>query len=66
MDPETARDVVRGRDDAAPVRVAADDERLAPQLRRLELLHRREERVEVEVSDDHQEAVPIWTATNTA
>ena len=32
MDPEAARDVVRGRDDAAAVRVAADDERHAAQL----------------------------------
>jgi hypothetical protein len=35
------------------VRVAADDERLTPQLGLLELLHGREERVEVEMRHDH-------------
>src|SRR5207244_6882629 len=45
--------VVRGRDDAAAVWIAADDERLCPELRVLELLDRSEERVEVEVRDDH-------------
>ena len=54
VDPERARDVVGGRDDSAPVRVAADDERPSAQLRRLELLHRREEGVEIEVRDDHE------------
>ena len=53
VDAEAARDVVRGRDDAAPARVAADDERLRAELRVLELLDGRVERVEVEVRDDH-------------
>ena len=52
MDAEAARDVVRGRDDAAAVRVAADDERLRAQLRVLELLDGGIERVEGEVRDD--------------
>ena len=52
MDPEPPRDVVRGRDDAAPLRVAADDERLLAQLGVLELLDGRVERVEIEVRDD--------------
>ena len=41
----------------ATVRIAADDERLAPQLRALELLHRGKEGVEVEVGDDHGRSV---------
>jgi hypothetical protein len=53
VDPVPARDVVRRRDDAAPVRVAADHERPGAQLRVLKLLHGREERVQVEVRDDH-------------
>ena len=55
VDPERPRDVVRGRDDPAAVRVAPDDERLAPQRRILELLDRGEERVQVEVRDDHSD-----------
>ena len=53
MDPVPARDVVGRRDHPAPVRVAADDERLLAQLGRLQLLHGREEGVQVEVRDDH-------------
>ncbi len=53
VDPEAARRVVGRRHHPAPVRVAADDERLLAQLRRLELLHRGEERVQVEVGEDH-------------
>jgi hypothetical protein len=53
VDAVPAGDVVRGRDDAAAVRVAADDERPPAQLRRFELLDGREERVEVEMRDDH-------------
>ena len=53
MDPELPCDVVRGRDDPAAVRVAPDDERLAPQARILELLDGGEERVQVQVRDDH-------------
>jgi hypothetical protein len=56
MDAEAARDVVRGRNDATPVRVAADHERLRAELRLLELLDGRKERVEVEVGDDHRAA----------
>ena len=56
-DPVAAGNVVRGRDDAAAVGVTADDERLRAQLGPLELLDRREERVEVEVGDDHARAV---------
>jgi hypothetical protein len=53
VDPELARLVVRGRDDAASVRIAPDDERLRAQLGALELLDGGEEGVEVEVSEDH-------------
>ena len=49
---ERTRRVVRRRDDASAVRVAADDERLLTQLRILELLDRCEERVEVDVSEN--------------
>ena len=50
-DPEAPRDVVRRRDDPAALRIAADDERLRPQRRVLELLDRGEERVEVEMGE---------------
>ena len=50
-DAEPACGVVRGRDDTAAPRVAADDERLRPERRLLELLDGREERVEVEVRE---------------
>src|SRR5581483_2646916 len=53
VDAEPARDVVRGRDDAATPGVAADDERLRPQIGVLELLDGSVEGVEVEVRDDH-------------
>src|SRR4051794_15687443 len=53
VDAEFPRLVVGGRHDAAPVRGAADDERLRAQLRILELLDGGEERSEVEVGDDH-------------
>ena len=53
VDAERARDVVRGRNDAAPARVAADDQRLRAQLGVLELLDRRVERVEIQMRDDH-------------
>jgi hypothetical protein len=53
MNPEPARDVVRRGDDATPTRVAADDERLLPELGVLELLDGRIKRVEVQVRDDH-------------
>ena len=62
--PNSPRDVVRGRDDAAPLRVAADDERLPAQRRVLQLLDRGEERVEVEVRDDHRNT-PIRTPPQT-
>ena len=51
--PKPPRDVVRSRDDAAPPGVAADHERLRAELRGLELLDGRVERVEVQVRDDH-------------
>jgi hypothetical protein len=47
------------------VRVAADDERPRLQLRSLELLHGCEERVQVEVREDHV-LTAISTTTNTA
>ena len=52
VDAELPRRVVRGRHDAAAVRIAADDERLLAKLGILELLDRGEERVEVEVRED--------------
>ena len=55
MDPEAARDVVCRRHHSASMRVAADHERPLAQLGRLELLHRGEERVQVEMRDDHAE-----------
>ena len=54
VDAVPARDVVRGRDHAAALRVAADDERLSAQGGILELLDRGEEGVEIEVRDDHR------------
>ena len=54
VDPELARLVVRRRDDAAALRIPADDERLRPQLGILELFDGGEERVQVEVPDDHR------------
>jgi hypothetical protein len=65
MDPELPRLVVRRSDDAATVWIPTDDERLRAELRLLQLLHRREERVEVEMGDDHVVAMSS-TATNTA
>ena len=56
-DPEAARDVVRGRHDAAAARVAADDERPRPEGRILELLDRRKEGVEIEVREDRHGSV---------
>ena len=53
VNPEAARDVVGRSDDAAPARVAADDERLRPEVGVLELLDGRVERVEIEMRDDH-------------
>ena len=50
--PKLPGGIVRGRDHAAPVRVAADDERPLAQRRILELLDRGEERVEVEVGEN--------------
>ena len=55
-DPEPPRRVVRGRDDAAATRVAADDERPRPERRVLELLDGREERVEIEMREDRHGA----------
>ena len=58
MDSEFPRLVVRGRDDAAPVRIPADDERLRAQLGLLQLLDGGEEGVEIEVRDDHGSVPP--------
>ena len=52
VDAEPPRNVVCGGDDATAMRVAADDQRLRPQLGILQLLDRRVEGVEVEVRDD--------------
>jgi hypothetical protein len=49
---EPARRVVRRRHHPPAARVSADHEGLVAKLRVLELLDRREERVEVEVRDD--------------
>ena len=48
------RDVVRGRDHAAALRVAADDQGFSAQARILELLDGGEEGIEIEVRDDHR------------
>jgi len=53
MDPERPRDVVGGRDDPSPVRVAAHDERFPAQRRILQLLDGGEEGVQVEMGHDH-------------
>ena len=50
-DPEAPRDVVRRRDDAAALRIAADDERPGAQRRVFELLDGGEERVQVEMGE---------------
>src|SRR5581483_4961928 len=54
VDAEGAGDVVRGRNHAAAVRVAAHDQRRAAEARILELLDRGVERIQVEVRDDHR------------
>ena len=59
VDPEAASDVVRGRDDATALGIAADDERPTAQLRPLELLHGREERVQIEMGEDRHDASMI-------
>src|ERR1035437_5731059 len=51
MDAELASLVAAGADDATGMRVAADDDRLAAQLRVVALLDRREERVEIHMND---------------
>jgi uncharacterized protein with von Willebrand factor type A (vWA) domain len=53
MDSKPSRDVVRGRDDAASAGITAHDEWLRAELRVLELLDARVERVEIQVRDDH-------------
>ena len=52
-----AGDVIRGRNDAAAARIAADDERHAAELGILQLLHGCEERVQIEMGDDHLRTV---------
>src|SRR6185436_4707289 len=54
VDPVRAGGVVRGRHDAAPTRVSADHEGLVAELRMLQLLDGREERVEIQVSNDRR------------
>jgi len=56
-DAETPRHVVRRGDDPPAVRVASDDERPRPQRRILELLHCREERVEIQMGEYRHGAV---------
>ena len=53
MDTVGARNVIRGRDDTAAVRVPADHQRTGGKLGLLELLDCGEERVQIKVSDDH-------------
>ena len=66
-DAEAPRLVARGGHDAAAARIAADHERLAPQLGPVELLDGGEERVEVEVRDHARRVrtgeVPAATAS---
>src|SRR4029079_3806588 len=56
-DAEPPRDVVRGGDDPATVRVTSDGERPRPQRRILELLHGSEERVEIQMGEYRHGAV---------
>ena len=49
--PERPGDVVRGRDDAATLRIAADDERSRAERGLLQLLDRGEERIQVDVGE---------------
>src|SRR5919108_4371637 len=63
VDPEATGGVVRSGDDAAAVRVAADDEWLRAELGVLELLHGGEERVEIEVREDHRARSYGWGQT---
>ena len=49
--PNAPGDVVRGRDDAATLRIAADDERSRAERGLLQLLDRGEERIQVDVGE---------------
>ena len=62
VDPERARHVVRRRDDAAAVWVAADDQGNRSQRRVFQLLDRGEERIQVEMSDNHAGRVEMRVA----
>jgi hypothetical protein len=53
VDSEASRDIVRRCDDSTAARIAAHDQGLRAELRILELLDARVERVEVQVRDDH-------------
>src|SRR5689334_19308206 len=74
MNAEAPGDVVRGRDDSAAARIAADDERLRSELWVLELLNGGVERIEVEVRNDHRlrlvqasgglDRLPLWPFSN--
>jgi hypothetical protein len=64
VDPEGAGLVARGRHDAAGPRVATDDHRPVAQLGPVALLHRGEERVEIDVEDRGAGShMPIIAAT---
>ncbi len=62
VDPEAPGDVVAGRDDSSSVRVAPDDQRHPSQRGLLELLDGGEERVQVEVRNDHEKRVEMPVA----
>ena len=59
MDPEAARRVVRRRHDAPAVWVASDHQRPRAELGSLELLDGSEERVQVQMGEDHVDSATI-------
>jgi hypothetical protein len=59
-DPEGARLVARGRDDAAPALVPSDDDGLVAKARIEQPLDRHEERVEVEAADPRAPHTGAW------
>src|SRR4029079_18824476 len=56
VDAVRPRDVVRGGDDPPATRIAPDDEGPATQRRILELLDGCEERIQIQVRDDHDDS----------
>ena len=62
VDPEATGEVVAGRDDSPALGVAPDDQRYPSQRGVLELLDGGEERVQVEVRDDHEKRVEMPVA----